>query len=350
MNLWPWLSSLWPFKNGSNVSTQDLLILGRNGTDGVLGAVEACAALWSDAVASAVLASPYPVSAAERVCLVRDYLLRGEAVRRVDIEDGRPVLTPAVASHVYGAGMRPESWRYNLHLTAPDGTSQATYPAARVFHWRRAPSVTMPWQGRSVLHDAPALAALAGAVERSLVGEHQTPIARLLGVTVPWKAKTANKSEHEQSLWERINLSSAGDGEVIAMQWDRGQEASDKPGRIGAEPTDGSVELRDQLRRDVCAAFGIPPGMVYAESGSAQSTRELRSLWARGRVTPLLDTLAAELSRVFGSPVSFTLPLLEAETAEAESRRRQRRAVSIGALVRGGMTVEAATALHDAGA
>ena len=117
--------------------------------------------------------------------------------------------------------------------------------------------------------------------------------------------------------------------------------------RIGAEPDESSVELRDQLRRDIQSAFGVPGGLLLAESGSAQSTRELRSLWLRARVLPVLDSLGTELSRVFNAPVSWSLPLLEAERLDVESRRRQRRAQSIGALVRGGLTVEQATALHD---
>ena len=117
--------------------------------------------------------------------------------------------------------------------------------------------------------------------------------------------------------------------------------------RIGAEPDESSVELRDQLRRDIQAAFGVPGGLLLAESGSAQSTRELRSLWLRGRVMPMLATLADELARVFGGPVSWSLPLLEAEERDVESRRQQRRAMAIGALVGRGLTVAQATALYD---
>jgi len=342
-------SSLWPWKwkGGNQPSTTDLLLFARHHDRGILGAVEACVSLWTDAVASAVFDSRYPVSGAERACMMREYLLRGEAVRLFDVIDGRPVLLPAVASYVHGASALPARWSYVLEVSAPSGTYSATYPAARVVHWRRAPGVTIPWQGRSVLSDTPALESIATAVESSLVGEHQTPIARLLGVKVPWRFQTGKQQEHQQSIWERINLSSAGDGEVVALQWDRGQEATDKPGRIGAEPSDGSVELRDQLRRDIAAAFGCPPGLVFAESGSAQSTRELRSLWLLGRVSPVLDSLTAELSRVFEVPVSYSLPLLTAEQQDSESRRRQRRAMSIGALMRGGLSRDDATSLYD---
>ena len=118
--------------------------------------------------------------------------------------------------------------------------------------------------------------------------------------------------------------------------------------RIGAEPDESSVELRDQLRRDIQSAFGVPGGLLLAESGSAQSTRELRSLWLRARVLPVLDSLGAELSRVFNAPVTWRLPLLEAEQLDVESRRRQRRAMSIGTLMARGLSREDAVGLYDA--
>ena len=204
----------------------------------------------------------------------------------------------------------------------------------------------MPWRGRSVLSDAPALAALAHAVERSLLGEHFVPVSRVMDLSVPWRQKAGQKQEMAETL-PIANL--VGDGVVQVQQLDGGLEAKGKDvaQRVGADPDESSVELRDQLRRDIQSAFGVPGGLLLAESGSAQSTRELRSLWLRGRVLPVLDSLGAELSRVFDAPVSWSLPLLDSERLEAQSRRQQRRASAIGALVRGGMAVEQATTLYD---
>ena len=122
--------------------------MARPGADGVLGTVEACVSLWADAVASAVVTSPYPVSGAERACLVREYLLGGESLRRLDIRNGRPVLVAARCANVVGASPDPETWRYQLDVAVPAGSMHAEYEAARVLHWRRAPSPSMPWRGR----------------------------------------------------------------------------------------------------------------------------------------------------------------------------------------------------------
>ena len=86
---------------------------------------------------------------------------------------------------------------------------------------------------------------------------------------------------------------------------------------------------------------------VTGKSGMRPATRELRSLWLRGRVLPLLDSLGGELSRVFDGPVSWSLPLLATEQAESESRRRQRRAMAIGTLMARGLSSEDAVSLHD---
>ena len=90
MNLpgWDWW---WPFNwRGKPNTAREILLTHRHSDTGILGAVEACVSLWSDAVASAVMTSPYPVSPAERACLTREFLLRGQAVRRLDIVDGAP--------------------------------------------------------------------------------------------------------------------------------------------------------------------------------------------------------------------------------------------------------------------
>ena len=295
MSFWPF-GSLWPFnwrgRGAGELSTHDLILVAKSGAaDGVLGSVEACVSLWADAVASATLTSPYPVSGAERACLVREFLLGGESLRRLDIRNGRPVLVPARLANVGGATPDPTQWTYQLDVRVPTGSMHATYPAEQVLHWRRFPNPMMPWRGRSVLSDCPALAALAQYVERSLLGEHAVPVSRLMDLSIPWRQKAGQKQEMAESL-PIANL--VGDGVVQVQQLDRGMEAKGKDvaQRIGADPDESSVELRDQLRRDIQSAFGVPGGLLLAESGSAQSTRELRSLWLRGRVLPVLDSLA----------------------------------------------------------
>ena len=197
-----------------------------------------------------------------------------------------------------------------------------------------------------MLADAPALLRLAEATERSLLGEHSIPVARLLELALDWTASASQKTEIQGTL-PAVNLT--GDGQVVSQSLSKGMEnkSPQGPQRIGANAPDSSVTLREQVRTDIASAFGVAPGLLFAASGSAQSTRELKSLWARGRVLPVLDTLSAELARVFGTEVSFTLPLLDAEREDADARNRQRRAVAIGALIGRGLSRDDAVSLYD---
>ena len=353
MNLWPFR---WPWNwrrqdEPQADSVADLLLLSRGiGNDSALGAVEAAVAMYGDAAASATMAGRWPLSAGEQRDLVRDYLLRGEALRRIDIVDGRPALVPAVLSDVRATDPNPATWRYLLNVATPSGTIHGEYPAARVLHWRRNPSPDRPWRGRSPLEDAPALAAVAGAVERSLAGEHAVPSARLATMNLAWRQSRAQQPD-DVATFPVARL--RGDGVVQVQPLDRNIKEASAHGahRVGAEPDESSVTLRDQLRRDVLAAYGIVPGLVVAESGSAQAVRELRSLWLRGRVLPLLSDLAGVLQVAYADPsVAFTLPLLDQETAETESRQRQRRAMAIASLMGHGLSLDDAASAVDGGA
>ena len=227
-------------------------------------------------------------------------------------------------------------------------TTQGTYQAERVLHWRRASRPASPWLGRPVLADAPSPKTLAGAVERSLTGELAVPVSRLAYFHYAGRLSPATKQSHDERF-EAAHL--PGDGSVAALTVDRGFEAAQPSGwRFGAEPDASSVELRDLLRRDVAAEFGVAPGLVWAESGSAQAMREVRSLWLRSRVMPALRDLAAVLAVAFDDPsVAFRLPLLELDAADTTSRQRQRRAASVAILRRAGYEPAAELPIADGG-
>ena len=146
-------------------STHDLLLMIRHaGEQGVLGVIESCLGMWSDTVAGAEVESRLRrLSGRTNVPHARVAVARGGCPSPVDVADGRPMLTPAIISHVHGDSTVPSSWRYVLQVASPDRVTVGTYPAARVLHWRRSPSTSMPWRGRSVMDDCPALAALSAA-------------------------------------------------------------------------------------------------------------------------------------------------------------------------------------------
>ena len=251
---------------------------------------------------------------------------------------------------VRGGEADPSTWRYTLQIESPDGGPRTgTYGAARVLHWRLAPSPLFPWRGRSPLEHGPASLALAGALERSLTGEAAVPVARVLAVTYEGRLKADRKAEAQDTM---PLVRTVGDGSVVAQIFDHAMTPSARGLlRMGADPTPASVDLRAQLREDVCACYGTPAALLYPASGAAQALRELRAVWARATVRPLVDSLTLELRRVLEDPdLAFRLPLLEIETQEAEARRLARRAGAVANLLRAGLSLADAERVADGGA
>ena len=173
-----------------------------------------------------------------------------------------------------------------------------------------------PGRGARCWPTAPALATLAHAVERSLLGEHAVPSSRVMDLKVPWRQKPYKKGEFEDSL-PIAHL--VGDGTVQVQSLDRGMEArGDVAQRIGAEPNESTIELRDQLRQGHTGRFrraGRPaPRGEWLRAVHAGSF--VRSGCAPG-FSRSSTQLGAELSRAFSTrPVSWTSSVACRRTSE----------------------------------
>ena len=336
------------FRSKGSARDNDLLLAALlaghgSGSDTALGSVEAATALWQDAIAGAQQTAGRPVASHERGLLIREYLLLGEAVRVVEVVNGAPVLLQASLVNVYGTSPYRESWRYHLQVDTPSGAFSREYSAAQVLHWRRNPRAVINWRGRSVLSDAPALAALAGEVERSLCAEHKVPSRRILNLNYPFRLPPQNVKDSGDAFAEQltqVGMSGSKEGDVVAATTHRGADTPERGAwRLGAEPTAASVELRGQLRGEVASAFGVPPQLLFESSGASQAMRELRGVWARTRVAPILDALALELRRVLDDgDIAFVSPLTRLEDRDSAARETARRAGAAAALVKAGWT------------
>ena len=351
------MSWFWPWSSSTNVSKRDLVIaalLSGRGTysDSALGCVEAAASLWQDAVAGAEQLGGRAVSALDRSLLVRDYLIRGEALRIVEVVDGRPVLVRCSLVEVYGTLPYRDTWTYRLQVESPSRSQIRTVSAAQVLHWRRNPRSESSWRGRSVFADAPALASLASEVERSLYAEHRVPSRRVMSVAYPGRVPAQQVGAVADEVVDQVTkfgLGGTEEGDIVGAAVTRGAETPDRGAwRLGAEPQAESVELRAQLRHDVAASFGIPAQVLYPESGAAQALRETRSIWARTRVAPMLESMAAELRLALSDDsIAFESQLAMLESLDAKARATQRYAGSIAMLVKAGMSRAEAVALID---
>ena len=182
----PWV---WPWRwrragsQDDQATVVEQLIADRSGVhDTALGAAAACVAVYASTLAAASYAGRWPLTAATREAMACEYLMLGQSVRRIDVLGGVPTLTPVSLVDVRGAQADPSTWEYHVAVRTPDTTVHATYPAGRILHWRHAPLPDMPWRGVPPLRRAPALGALAGALERSLTGEHAVVSSRLVTI------------------------------------------------------------------------------------------------------------------------------------------------------------------------
>ena len=108
--------------------------------------------------------------------------------------------------------------------------------------------------------------------------------------------------------------------------------------RLGADPPDALVKLRDRASLAVLSACSIPPELM---SGDAQGTasREAFRRFLHATVTPLLDGMAAEAAHKLDTPgLAFDTVNLHAADVQGRARTFQ-------SMVGGGMEIERAAAL-----
>ena len=184
---------MWPFaKMEHRESATDLIVaalISQAGGSSVppsveaLGAVEACAGLWSRAFASANVEPQTPATVALTPVVLaaigRGLAVRGEVLFVLDVMDAVE-LTQASSWKVSG-GTRPESWRYTVEMPLPSGkVVKRTLPAEAVLHLRYATRPGAPWAGVSPLGMADETRALAGWIERRLAEETSTATSYVL--------------------------------------------------------------------------------------------------------------------------------------------------------------------------
>ena len=178
---------MWPFgkRKPETRSYADLLTAGFEATAATASgdvrqtsAVETAAGLWASALAGADVTGPAAVTPDVLALIGRSLIRDGEAVLRVELHDGAPVLrwSPTFDVHM--------DWRYSLHLPVPGGTETVTEPPEAVAHFRWSADATQPWRGVGPLSRARHAATLLANVERRLGEEAGAPVGYVLPVPV----------------------------------------------------------------------------------------------------------------------------------------------------------------------
>lgn len=268
----------------------------------------------------------------------------GQAVAIID--PTRQRLWPAHAPLITG-GPDPDGWRYEIERVGPGGASRQVYDASEVLHVQYAFDPARPWVGIAPLEFASTTAAMMGGIENALSQEAQANTGYL--VPVPGEGGSTdtdadgNSTDPLAGLRQDIGALNGRTGLVESTSggWGQGRGQAPQqdwvPRRIGANPPDTLLTLRDGALLSVLAAYGIPPSLVGA-GGAAQANREAWRQFLHGTLQPLGQLVADEAGRKFGEPLRVSFDQLFASDLQGRARAFQ-------SMVQSGMPVERAAML-----
>ena len=304
-----------------------------------IAAAEIAAGLYARAFASARVAGASDVVAAAidpaTLALVgRQLVLAGEALFEIVTMNGRIELMPASSWTVTGE-RQPSDWLYQVEFNGPSVSIQRALPASRVMHIRYAYSPLKPWSGRSPLDGQPATARLAAYLEQRLGDEAAAETGRVIPVPDP-ESLGSELVDSLRAMAGRTMLVPS-----TATGW--GEGAAGMPSRdwyvqrVGSDPPQPLVTLRQQTVEHVLAACGVPADLVQASTESGQREGWRRFLF--GTILPVSKLVAAELAAKLDAP-DLILEFEELRASDLAGRAR-----AFQSMVGGGMAVAEAAAL-----
>ena len=297
---------------------------------GILGRSLAAATVEPDTAASRALTPRV------RYNMGRSLILEGESVWLIETDGGAVSLRRAVTWDVAGTVRR---WVYGVDLAGPTGSERRVVPADGVVHVRLNEDPAQPWRGRSPFAEASASARLAGAVEGTLANEAEAGSGQLI------PAPIAGMDGDDLSAL-RKDLREAEGKPVLVPAWEDSYQSGDAKGaaqtdwkqrRIGFQPDQWSVALREDLADSLLSAAGVPVDLAV---GGATTTarRESWRQWLHGAVDPVARILADEFRAKLEPGLSLEFGRLFASDISGRARAFQ-------SLVGGSMDAERAAGL-----
>ena len=200
-----------------------------------LAAVEAAASMCESAFAAARAIPDVPALDPRLLGIMgRAYVLRGEAVFVIAVDDAGLALVPASSFEVAGPA-DPRAWRYRLELAGPGGAVSRVVPAEGVIHVRWHCDPGSPWRGRSPLKIAHLSAEVAAAAEVSMKNELAFKPTRI----VPTPSGNREQVEETAAKFRR--------GGVRGVAWARNTD-------LRADPKPELWARRRLKRRSMCDA------------------------------------------------------------------------------------------------
>ena len=190
-----------------------------------------------------------------------------------------------------------------------------------------------PWRGCGLLA-ASGTGALLAELEEQLKREATVKPARL--ITGGGVAQQASDIEANVARGGVVTLIQ---GRMVAREDPSGVRA----GVVRNETPQASVNLYTELERAVCAACGVPYGLIFSD-GDGAAAREQFRFFAASTVAPILEVVKTEWAAKVG-PLTYDLNELKASDTTARARALGSRSVVFKNLVAGGVGVDRALSI-----
>ena len=266
----------------------------------------------------------------------RSLILEGESVWALEVAGGAVTLRRAASWDIAGS---PRRWVYGVDIAGPSGSERRTVPADGVVHCRLNEDGAQPWRGRSPFAEASASSRMAGAMEGLLANEAEAGSGQLIPAPIAGMEpkdlaalredlRTANGKPMLVPAWEDSYQSDVKSGNA-ASEW--------KQRRIGFQPDQWSVSLREDLGDSLLSAAGIPVDL-HAGGATTTARRESWRQFLHGTVQPVAEILADEFRAKLDPGITLSFDRLFASDISGRARAFQ-------SLVGGGMDAGKAAAL-----
>ena len=335
----------WPFgrdeerASGYTDAITDYLLRasGKTTDSKAVAAVEIAVGLWGRAFASAEVSPDTPATRALTAAVLgkmgRRLCLTGEAVFELRVEGDALRMVEASTWTITG-GPDPDTWQYEMTFPGPSAIATRSRPSQAVAHVMYESDPNEPWRGRGPLHGAQVSEQLISRLEARLAEEASQPVGYVLPVPDP--KSSAKLLGDLQKLKGELTLV-----ESMAQGWDQGRSAAPAqewtPRRLGFDPPEVTVALRDSTAREVLAACGVPVTLLGDAQGTA--AREAFRQFLHTVVQPVSLQLSETLGVALDTPdLAFSFDRLMASDLQGRAR-------AFGSLVTGGMELERAAAL-----
>ena len=261
----------------------------------------------------------------------RSLAVYGNAVFAIVTQGGKIALIPASGYDIVG-GPNPTTWRYRLDLMGSTLSDVIRTDAGSVLHFRVGADGTSPWHGTAPLRRSALTMILARRLEIALADEMAVPVSRTLGIG-------ATKVVASSILDILGHRPGAVGVSVYADQ------ANGKPSRVGPEPLENEVSLREQLSDQVYALFGLSP-LLFSTDADGQSLREARRTFIATTLAGLTRMMENEIAAKLMAPgVRLSMSRLFVVDEETAALSTSRRASAFAKMVAGGVAPDRALQL-----